>query len=123
MIPVAGRTSNACAAMPLPAMPALPDVAVLARHRAAAAARVSPTARDARPLAPAPAIALHRPFALRLLAAVAGAWSGWREAVRERTELRALSALDPLTLKDIGLAERVPRLERPSWLDLERARW
>ncbi|MCW5632375.1 MAG: hypothetical protein KIT17_03490 [Rubrivivax sp.] len=121
MIPVACCASDARVALPLSAVPAAPVLPAPPRARAASVGRTPASLRQ--PQLPARAIRLAPPLAARLADAVAGAWRQWREAARERAELRALAALDPLTLRDIGMAERAPRLERPSWVDLERARW
>jgi uncharacterized protein YjiS (DUF1127 family) len=121
MIPVACCASDARVALPLSAVPATPALPVPRRAGAGSVARTSASLHQ--PRQPARAIRLRPPLTARLVVAVAGAWRRWREAARERAELHALAALDPLTLKDIGMAERAPRLERPSWVDLERARW
>lgn len=73
---------------------------------------------------PAPAIRLYRPTWAQRWDMFAQAWSAWREEVRGRDELRALAALDPRILKDVGLGEYAapPSLNAAAWQIVERTR-
>ena len=63
------------------------------------------------------------PLSQRLLQHVTGAWRDWRAQVRLAREIRALEALSDATLRDIGLAERVPYRPPQPLRDYERGRW
>jgi len=50
--------------------------------------------------------------------------ASWRAAAHQRRCLRALRGLSDETLRDIGMAERLPpRPETLGLLDYERSRW
>ena len=59
----------------------------------------------------------------RLLRHALATWRAWRAQVRWSREIRALEALSDATLRDIGLAERVPYSPACPLRDYERGRW
>lgn len=66
----------------------------------------------------------HRPLLQRIWLDLQGWRQSWRAHAELRRQLRALEGLSDSTLRDIGLAERLP-VQRPglSLMDLERGRW
>lgn len=74
---------------------------------------------------PAAPIRLYRPGWAQRWDMFVQAWSAWREQARRRAELRALAALDPRLLKDVGLGEFAssPPRSVSSWQTQEGERW
>ena len=73
---------------------------------------------------PAPALRTQRPIWERLWLDLRAEWSAWRAAVFERQCHLALQGLSDETLRDIGMAERLPsRPQTLGLLDYERGRW
>jgi len=73
---------------------------------------------------PTVCLSTARPWWQREWLAALAAVRRWSQRSRERAALRALEGLSEHTLRDIGLAERLP--SRPATLglmDYERGRW
>lgn len=73
---------------------------------------------------PACVIPTRQPPCVRWRLDMAAAWQAWRAQRAAQAGWRALEGLSDSTLRDIGLAERLPY--RPPTLgthDLERGRW
>ena len=66
----------------------------------------------------------QRPLWARLWRCMQAVAASWRAAAYERQCLRALQGLSDETLRDIGMAERLPsRSQTLGLLDYERGRW
>jgi uncharacterized protein YjiS (DUF1127 family) len=66
----------------------------------------------------------QRPLLQRWLADLTEGWEAWRARAAESRALRAMEGLSDETLRDIGMAERLP--PQPvslGLLDYERGRW
>ena len=63
------------------------------------------------------------PLLQRWVQHLTDAWKAWRAQARLAAEIRALEALSDATLRDIGLAERVPYRPTLALRDYERGRW
>lgn len=70
-----------------------------------------------------PVLSTQSPLLQRLVEQLSAAWKGWRAQTRLDNELRALESLSDATLRDIGMAERVPQQATLSSIDYERGRW
>ena len=73
---------------------------------------------------PAPILRTQRPLWERLWLGLQDHRAAWRAAAFERRSHQALQGLSDETLRDIGMAERLP--QRPQTLglmDYERGRW
>ena len=66
----------------------------------------------------------QRPLWQRAWLDVQSAWQSWQAAAYQRQCQRALQGLSEETLRDIGMAERLPpRPQTLGLLDYERGRW
>ena len=67
---------------------------------------------------------VQRPLWVRAWSCMQAVAAAWRAAAHQRQSLRALQGLSDETLRDIGMAERLPsRSQTLGLLDYERGRW